>query len=100
MIIVPAIYHDNIRAVLLAEGPQGTYGKSRQIDNVWFRKAHFTLDVPRKQGKEANDVTSFHPAYKTNGQDQKPATRSCLDISRMGIRYPHILRRLGCTEAE
>ncbi|MCJ1264526.1 hypothetical protein MMC22_004398 [Lobaria immixta] len=46
---VPAIYHDDIRAQLIAEGPQGTY------------------NVPRKQGKGINDVTSFHPAYKTNG---------------------------------
>lgn len=28
MFIVPAVYHDDIRANLIAEGPQGTYGKS------------------------------------------------------------------------
>ena len=27
MIVVPAVYHNDIRAELLAEGPQGTYGE-------------------------------------------------------------------------
>ncbi|MCJ1422810.1 hypothetical protein MMC29_000690 [Sticta canariensis] len=50
---IPAIFHDDIRAQLLAEAPQGTY------------------DVPRERGKGVNDITSFHPAYKTYGPDRK-----------------------------
>ncbi|MCJ1269177.1 hypothetical protein MMC22_009066 [Lobaria immixta] len=49
---IPAIYHDDIRDHLLAEGPQGVY------------------EFPRKQGKGLNDITSFHPDYKSNGPDR------------------------------
>ncbi|MCJ1462452.1 hypothetical protein MMC07_001053 [Pseudocyphellaria aurata] len=49
---IPAIYHNDIRGHLLAEAPQGTY------------------DVPRSQGKGADDVTSFHPDYEKNGPDR------------------------------
>lgn len=34
---------------------------------MWFRKPHFLPDFSRKQGKDDNDITSFHPDYKTNG---------------------------------
>lgn len=27
MVVVPAVYHDDIRADLIADGPQGTYGE-------------------------------------------------------------------------
>ncbi|MCJ1428450.1 hypothetical protein MMC29_006360 [Sticta canariensis] len=49
---IPAVYHDEIRAQLVAQGPQGTYV------------------VPRKRGKGAGDATSFHPDYRTNGPDR------------------------------
>lgn len=49
---IPAVYHNDIRAHLIAEGPQGDY------------------DIPRSRGKEDTNVTSFHPAYETNGPDR------------------------------
>ncbi|MCJ1264122.1 hypothetical protein MMC22_003993 [Lobaria immixta] len=69
-ISLSAIYHDDIRGHLLAEGPQGIY------------------DIPRQQGKGKDDVTSFHPDYKTNGPDRENRHKILFRYKQNGYAAP------------
>ncbi|MCJ1264413.1 hypothetical protein MMC22_004284 [Lobaria immixta] len=67
---ISAVYHDDIRGRLLAEGPQGIY------------------DIPRLQGKGKDDVTSFHPDYKTTGPDRENRHKILFRYKQNGYAAP------------
>ncbi|MCJ1469146.1 hypothetical protein MMC07_007779 [Pseudocyphellaria aurata] len=49
---IRAVYHSDIRAELIENGPQGRYA------------------VPRAHGQDPDDITSFHPDYQNTGPDR------------------------------
>ena len=51
-------------------------------------KAHFGLDIPRLQGKGKDDVTSFHPDYKTNGPDRENRHKILFRYEQNGYAAP------------
>ncbi|MCJ1467998.1 hypothetical protein MMC07_006624 [Pseudocyphellaria aurata] len=67
---ISAVYHNDIRAALLEESSQGIY------------------DFPRKQGKGVNDITSFHPDYKTYGPDRAHRHPILFRYEQKGYQVP------------
>lgn len=65
----PAIYHEELRDVLIAEANLlGAYGKS--LSNNFFEVLLTFLDHPRERGIAANDITSYLPSQKEWGPDR------------------------------
>lgn len=53
-----------------------------------IQKSSFLLDIPRKRGKDVDDVTSFHPAYKTNGPDRENRHKILFRYEQDGYAVP------------
>ncbi|KAL9601202.1 MAG: hypothetical protein Q9219_002702 [cf. Caloplaca sp. 3 TL-2023] len=63
----PAVYHKDIRRGLIEEAAKlGKYRKSSPFHDLQDLELT-SLGFPMARGKDPDDITAFHPAYKNNG---------------------------------